>query len=413
MLTGSVAARGFAVGRATRIERPTIAVSETGRGVNRERGELERARALVGARLARLAELQGGPGHEIASAHRELLLDPVLDAATQRGIEAGQSAGFAWRAAINESAAVLATLEDERLRERIDDLRDMESQVLLELGTPGPFTVRLREHAVVLADELLPSQLVALDRNRVEAVCLARGGATSHVAILAAAMDLPMLVGLGPRLAEVADGAMLIVDAERGRLELEPDAKALSAAEDRLTRLRAEASALRQAAQRTGRTADGTQIEVFANIASEAEARAGVLNGAEGCRSRETEFLFLDRSSAPSEEEQLAAYQAIADALGPRPLVLRLLDVGGDKPLSYLPLPPEDNPALGLRGIRTGLARRDLLRTQLRAALRVTGGSLRLLVPMVTEVTKLAKYARLFWTWRASSGTRRVRRSAR
>ena len=390
VLTGSVAVPGFAIGQATRIERPEIAVTELGQGVAHERAALERARSLVSARLARLAQGNAGARRDIVAAHLEFLSDPMLDMAAQRGIEAGQSAGFAWRAAIGESVATLAALDNERLRERIDDLRDIETQVLLALGSAArPVSVQLPERAVIIADALLPSQLVALDRNRLAAVCLAEGGTTSHVAILAAAMNLPMLVGLGPRIAEIADRATLIVDADRGRLELKADATALAAAEQRVRRRVAETTAQRDAAQRDCRTADGIRIEVFANVGSEADAHAAVLNGAEGCGLLRTEFLFLERSAPPSEEEQRAAYQAVADALGPRPMVLRLLDVGGDKPLSYLPLPPEDNPALGLRGIRTGLARPDLLRTQLRAALGVAGDNLRLLVPMVTEVAEL------------------------
>jgi phosphoenolpyruvate-protein kinase (PTS system EI component) len=188
----------------------------------------------------------------------------------------------------------------------------------------------------------------------------------------------------------VATGPNLIVDAERGRLELEPGAAALAAGERRAHERRSARAAARAAAQRACRSADGARIEVFANVGSTADAESAVANGAEGCGLLRTEFLFLERTAPPDEAEQRASYQAVADALGGRPLVLRLLDVGGDKPLSYLPLPAEDNPALGLRGIRTGLARPDLQATQLRAALAVEPrATLKLLVPMVTEVAEL------------------------
>jgi phosphoenolpyruvate-protein phosphotransferase len=390
VLTGASAAPGFAIGPATRLERPQIAVASFGQGAAHERAELERARSLVSARLAQIAQGSAGSRRDIVGAHLEFLSDPMLEEAAQRGIGAGQSAGFAWRAAIGESVAALAALDDARLRERIDDLRDIETQVLLALGAAAqPPSQHLPDGAVLIADALLPSELVALDRKRLAAVCLAGGGTTSHVAILAAAMDLPMLVGLGPRLAEIADGATLIVDADRGRLDLSADAAAVAAAELRVRRSAASSAAQRDAAQRECRSADGIRIEVFANVGSEVDARAAVLNGAEGCGLLRSEFLFLERSAPPSENEQRAAYQGIADVLGPRPVVLRLLDVGGDKSLSYLPMLPEENPALGLRGIRTGLARPDLLRTQLRAALGVSAADLRLLVPMVSEVTEL------------------------
>jgi multiphosphoryl transfer protein len=395
-LAGSAAVPGFAVGRAARIERADLEVVEAGSGIALERAELDRARSLVAARLARLAEVGGGPRREIAAAHLEFLADPVLDSAAQRRIEAGKSAGFAWREAVSESIAALLALADERLRERIDDLRDIEAHVLLALrGEARPMNLIIPEHAVLIADELLPSELIALDRGRLEALCLAGGGATSHVAILAAAMDLPMLVGLGARLGEIANGAPLIVDADHGQLLLRPDPAALAAAQLRVRSMRAADNAMRQAAQRDCHAADGTRIEVLANVGNAADGRTAIINGAEGCGLLRTEFLFLDRVTPPSEDEQRIAYQEVADALAGRPLVLRLLDVGGDKPLSYLPFPPEDNPALGLRGIRTGLAQPDLLRTQLRAALAVRSRELRILVPMVTEVDELLSVHKL------------------
>jgi phosphocarrier protein FPr/phosphocarrier protein len=391
-LTGSVASRGFAVGVAARLQMAEVVLAEQGGGVENERAALAEALRRVAARLERVAGLQSGPRRDIVAAHLEILADPGIDAAAQRYIHCGKSAGFAWRAALEESIARLAALEDERLRGRVDDLRDIQSQVLLELaGVEATLTAELPRHAVVIAEELLPSQLAALDRSRLAALCLARGGTTSHVAILAGAMGLPMLVGLGPQLMRVANGTPVIVDSARGRLELEPRPEVLAAALQRIERRAAESARLHEAAQLQARTADGSRIEVFANIGGRNDAEAAVRLGAEGCGLLRTEFLFLERSVAPDEEEQLAAYQHIADALGSRPLVLRLLDVGGDKPLSYLPLPAEANPALGLRGIRVGLSRIDLLRTQLRAALRVTGGTLRLLVPMVTDVTELRR----------------------
>jgi phosphoenolpyruvate-protein phosphotransferase len=183
---------------------------------------------------------------------------------------------------------------------------------------------------------------------------------------------------------------MVIVDADAGTLQTAPTAAAIeqarAAVESRFMR-RAKTQA---EAQTDCRALDGTRVEVFANLGNVMDAAAAVANGAEGCGLLRTEFLFIDRETAPAESEQLAAYQGIAAALGPRPLILRLMDVGGDKPLRYLPLPAEENPALGLRGVRTALAHPDLMRTQLRAALRVQpAGNVRLLIPMVTDVAEI------------------------
>ncbi len=390
-LAGVSAVPGYVVGIATRIERQELVVTETGAGLDLESVALLRARSNVKARLLRAGEIGSAARREIAAAHVEFLDDPLLNEVAQEFIAAGKSAGFAWRAATRRSMSLLQGLADERLRERADDLLDVESHVLYALaGEARPMHLPLPKRAVLLADDLLPSELVALEREQLTAICLANGGATSHVAILAAAMDVPMLVGVGARLRSVTEGAILIVDADSGVLEVAPVPAVVERAEARAAAQRAQRVAERVAAQRECRSLDGTRIEVYANVGSVADAFAAVANGAEGCGLLRTEFLFIDRDTAPSEAEQLATYQAVAAALGGRPLVLRLMDVGGDKPLAYLPLPVEENPALGLRGIRTALWRRDLLHTQLRAALQVEPAAiLRLLLPMITDVAEV------------------------
>jgi multiphosphoryl transfer protein len=389
---GITAVGGFAVGRAARIERREIAVTEHGTGAAEEAAALEQARTNVRLRLQRVADTGGATRREIIAAHLEFLDDPEVNEEAHELIAAGKSAAFAWRAAIRRSIAALESLADSRLRERADDLLDIESHVLLALaGEARPMSFPLPERSVLLADDLLPSELTALDRQRLVAICLGGGGATSHVAILAAAMEIPMLVGLGTGLRNVASGAAVIVDADGGTLETEPTAAAIEQARAEVESRRLRRASNQAEAQAEGRAQDGTRIEVFANLGNVQDAAAAVANGAEGCGLLRTEFLFIDRETAPDESEQLAAYQGIAAALGARPLILRLMDVGGDKPLRYLPLPPEENPALGLRGIRTSLARPDLLRTQLRAALRVQPpGRVRLLIPMVTDVAEIA-----------------------
>jgi multiphosphoryl transfer protein len=388
---GITAVAGFAVGRATRLERREIEVAEAGTGMQRERAELERALSEVRRRLLRLAATGDATRRDIIQAHLEFLEDPALGEAAHQAIARGKSAGFAWRTAIRQSIAALQSLRDARLKERADDLLDVEAHVLLALaGEARPMSLPLPERAILIADDLLPSELTSLERGKLAGICLAAGGATSHVAILAAAMEIPMLVGLGSDLREVPDGAVVILDADRGVLQAKPTSAAIDAARAAAQDRAAKSIALRLAAQAPCRSADGTRVEVFANVGNAADAAAAVNNGAEGCGLLRTEFLFIDRETAPREDEQLAAYQSIASALGNRPLILRLMDVGGDKPLRYLPLPPEDNPALGLRGVRTALKRPDLLRTQLRAALQVLPrGQVRLLIPMVTDAAEV------------------------
>jgi phosphocarrier protein FPr/phosphocarrier protein len=399
--TGSIkgvpASSGLAVGPALQLRRPEIRVREQGAGIAAENAALDRARAQVRARLERRTNTAspGGPrtdaAGEIAAAHLGLLDDPELLAAARAAIAAGGSAGFAWRAAVRASAATLESLADARLRERVDDLLDLESQVLVALeGGAAGAPAELPPQAILIARELLPSQLIALDAARVGGICMAAGGATSHAAILAAAMGIPALVALGSAVLAVPDGALLVLDAGRGILEIDPGEARLAAARAAVAAAVAQRAALAAAAQRECRTADGTRIEVLANIGSLAEAQAAMRNGAEGCGLLRTEFLFLDRQVPPSQTEQSAEYQKIADVLGARPLTIRTLDAGGDKPIAYLPLPEEENPALGLRGVRTSLAFPELLRAQLRAVLGVHGpAACRLLLPMISDVEEI------------------------
>lgn len=386
-LPGVIASRGLAVGVTTRLTRPQIVVREEGSGIEHERAALLRARAEVRARLERVSSAGPGPRREIIAAHLEFLDDPGLVDAANARVAQGRSAGFAWREAVRDVRATLESLADAHIAARADDLLDLESHVLLALeGEAHPLAIPLPDRAVVLADDLLPSQLVALDAARLVGLCTLGGGATSHVAILAAAMDVPMLVSLGSALREIAEGTEVIVDAEQGVLYAAPTRDDLATAVHSIRRREAGLATAQAAAHEPCRTLDGERIEVFANIGSPVDAATAVRMGAEGCGLLRTEFLFLDRRAPPDEREQTACYQQILDAFADRPVVIRTLDAGGDKPIAYLPMPPEANPALGLRGIRTSFWQPELLRTQLRAILAcLPRKRCRVLLPMITD----------------------------
>jgi phosphoenolpyruvate-protein phosphotransferase len=263
--------------------------------------------------------------------------------------------------------------------------------VLLVLDGAAPSASSpLPEQAIVLATELLPSQLLTLDTGRLAGLCMAEGGATSHVAILAAAMGLPMLVAAGPAVLAITAGTPLVLDAEAGQLVVDPPAAEFEAARALIAQRQRERAQDEAVAQQSASLRDGTRIHVYCNLGAATEAAPALAAGAEGCGLLRTEFLFLDRIQAPDEDEQLGEYQAIATALAGRPLTIRTLDAGGDKPIAYLPLPREENPALGLRGLRTSQARPALLTTQLRAILRVEPArQCRVLLPMVTELAEV------------------------
>jgi phosphocarrier protein FPr/phosphocarrier protein len=395
-LKGVVASRGLGVGHAFQFVRAAIEVTEAGAGVALESDEFDRARGIVRADLERSVTSGSTAAREIAEAHLALIDDPELVAGARSLIDKGKSAGYAWRAVLREGIDALRALNDPRMAERADDLLDLESRLLSALSVSAPSAAASSGHtaaepelppqSILIASELLPSQLVALDGSKLAGICLAAGGATSHVAIIAAAMDIPTLVAAGPGALRVATGTPVVLDAEAGWLYVDPPPVQVDLARSRLAERRARRAAEQQAAQRECRTADGIRIEVFANVGSEAEAHAAVRNGAEGSGLLRTEFLFLERTAPPDEAEQLEQYQQIARALDGRPLTIRTLDIGGDKPIPYLPLPHEENPALGLRGVRTSLWRPDLLRIQLRAILRVRpAGQCRILLPMITD----------------------------
>ena len=391
LIAGVTASPGLAVGIAVRFIAPDIEVPEQGAGVVQESAELARARGVGRDSLEKAAA--GGERHRrsILAAHIALLDDPELLETAQAALTGGKSAGAAWRKAVRTQIKVLKALDDARMAERAADLADLERQVLLVLlgedSAPAP---ELPPDSILIADELLPSQLVALDASMLAGICLAGGGPTSHVAILAAAMDIPAVVAAGERVLGVPEGSAVILDADQARLHVAPEAWEIDALRTALTARRHRQDLARKAARELCTTADGMRIEVFANLGAESEAAGAVEAGAEGCGLLRTEFLFLDRDTPPDEAEQRRVYQAITDALGGRPLIVRTLDIGGDKPVAYLPLPYEDNPALGLRGVRTSLWRPDLLRDQLRAILGVEpAGRCAIMLPMIAQVSEL------------------------
>lgn len=389
IVAGVRAAPGMALGTAFHLRIAEILVPEAGQGAKAEARRLSEALGAVRARLT-LASQGKGPQAAIMAAHLAFLDDPELAAAAEADIAQGKSAGFAWRRAIAEQIALLRSLSDPRFVERIADLSDLERQVLTALGhAPTEDQAALPANAILLAEDLLPSQLVGLDPARLDGIATIKGGPTSHVAILAASRGIPALVACGPALDEIENGTRLLIDADHGRLTVDPDAGAVHEAEKRIAERALARAAAQAAAHHACHTRDGVRIEVAANLGSIADAEAAIAAGAEGCGLLRTEFLFLERATPPDEEEQAEVYGAIAKVLDGRPLVIRTLDIGGDKPAAYLPIPEEENPALGLRGVRISLWRPDLFETQLRAILKsVPAAQCHIMLPMVASLSE-------------------------
>ena len=395
VLKGVIASRGIAIGPAALLGGPTPLPAEAGAGIAHETADLERARSDVRARLERMHAAASGVAREVLEAHLSFIDDPDLLHNAEASIARGKSAGFAWRAAVEQSAKALVAVGDPRVAERAGDLRDLAGQVLRALSGETAL-LDPPDGSILIGDELLPSQLAGLPPNRIAGFCTAAGGPTSHVALLAASMNLPALVAAGPRVLHIAEGTPLVLDAEHGLLRIAPDAAELRSAGEGRARLRSQREAAQFAAHAECRLASGERIEVFANIGALTDVRVALDNGASGCGLLRTEFLFLDRDTPPDLDQQTDAYQSIVRAFGGAPVVIRTLDAGSDKPLRYLPLPDEENPALGIRGVRASLRNPELLRDQLQAILRIEPlAACRILVPMITDVAEVQSVRRI------------------
>ena len=396
-LAGVCAAPGVAVGKLVRWDDADIDPPEKANGTSAAESRLlDKAIATVDADLdttVRDASQRGAVGEAgIFAVHRVLLEDPTLVDAARDLISLGKSAGFAWREAIRAQIAILTNIEDALLAERAADLRDIEKRVLRALGYTNAAARTLPEEAVLAAEEFTPSDLSSLDRSRVTALVMARGGATSHAAILARQAGIPALVAVGDALHAIPEGTQVVVNATTGRLEFAPTELDVERARLERSRLAGVREANRRTSQQAAVTSDGRAIEVAANIATLDDAKTAVDNGADSVGLLRTELLFIHRASAPTIDEHRQSYQAIVDALSGRTAIIRTLDVGADKEVDYLTLPPEPNPALGLRGIRLAQVRPDLLDDQLRGLLAVQPlGAVRILLPMVTDVGELIR----------------------
>jgi phosphocarrier protein FPr len=389
LLAGVTASTGLAVGNLYQLGNEEILVESDADDPIRERQLLDSAIAQARCQLELLLpRLQGESAPAtiaIFAAHREMLDDPELLEATISAISQGRSAASAWKDAYTIRARELASLKNRLLAARANDLLDVGMRVLRLLTGSQTRPMEFPPCTILAAEELTPSDIARLDRSQVIGFCTTTGGATSHVAILARSLGIPAVTGIDPRVLKIPDGALVILDGDNGALRINPSpdeiAEITRLQEERIVRQKADLAK----SEAPATTRDGHRIEVVANIAGLADATQAIALGGEGVGLLRSEFLFMGRESAPDEEEQFAAYREIAALLGAeRPLIIRTLDVGGDKHLPYLSIPREDNPFLGERGIRVGLARPEMLRTQLRAILRASQyGKVQVMFPMI------------------------------
>jgi len=334
----------------------------------------------------------------IFEVHQMFLLDPaLLNAAKKRIFDEQLNAEAAWQQAVEMMADQYRALDDEYLRSRVADVLDVGQRVIRHLLKVEPPSLNFEQAAILVAHDLTPSDTARLDRTKVLGICTEFGGATSHSAILSRTFGIPAIVGLNVDVEKImVEGQIIALNGGTGQLWLHPDAKQLADLEIQQDKWQHHQQQAKMSGQKPAVTQDGHTVEVVANIGGPFDAVTALEFGAEGVGLFRTEFLFMGRESAPTEEEQVAVYQQVAWAMGQRPLVIRTLDVGGDKPLAYLNIVKEDNPFLGWRGIRFCLENPEVFKPQLRAILRVTPGyNIKVMFPMIGTLAELRSAKKL------------------
>lgn len=351
---------------------------------------LTAAAAEIGAQRDEVVIRSGSGAAAIFDAHLLFLEDAAILEPASSYIDKGADAANAWHRSVEDAARTWESLEDPYLRARAADLRAVGTRVLAHLLGVAVPSATISARGILVAEDLSPSDAATLDPSFVVGVATSGGGPTSHASLLTRSLGIPAVVGLGPRIAAVPEGSELALDGDAGYVIPDPRAEvrelfALRAEEASEFRARAAESA-----GEPGVTADGVAVEVSANVGTPDEVTAAMAAGCDGVGLFRTEILFLGRSELPGEEEQAAAYRRAAELLEGRPLIIRTLDIGADKPLAALRQDPEANPFLGLRGLRLGLARPDLLDVQLRAIARVAADHrVRVMFPMVSTLDEL------------------------
>ena len=387
---------GVAIGKVFVLSRGAAKAEDAGRAdPQRELGRLVKAReqaraelqALYDKALRELGEEQAG----IIDVQALLLDDIDLMEAIEEKIRAGGSAAFAAREAGEEQAAIFEALDDDYMRARAADIRDVARRLVRALEGE-PCALSLDEPRIVVAEDLTPSETVSLDKGKILAFVTRQGSAQSHTAILARMMNIPSLVMADIEVSPGLAGHLMAVDGIEGSWYLDPDEATLAAMQKKAKSAREGRAALEAFRGRESVTKKGKKINLFANIGGPDDVKAALEGDAEGIGLLRSEFLYLGRDAFPTEDELFEAYKQIVEAMGGKKVIIRTLDIGADKQAAYFNLPKEENPALGLRGIRVCLARPDIFRAQLRAIYRASAfGTVSIMFPMIISVEEVRR----------------------
>ncbi len=396
-LAGIPASRGICIGPVFQFIRQELVVTEC--KIDDPQKEIERLDAAISAAKEQISKIYekalteaSKADAEIFQAHKMILEDPEMLGEVRKKIQDKKcNAEFAMKETAQAFSDMMAAMKDEYFAARATDIMDVGNRVLrILLGVAESPTANLKEPSIIVADDLTPSDTVLLDKSLVIGFCTARGSATSHTAILARGLGIPAVSGVGDAVLTQCNHSDAILDGTNGEVILDPDSATVKDYEQRIQTAKTIREASLKHAHEPVVTKDGRHIEVVSNIGNVEGARSSIENGAEGVGLLRTEFLYLERTSLPTEEEQYQAYKAILDVFDQLPVVLRSLDVGGDKEIPYMGLEAESNSFLGQRALRLCLVRPDIFKPQLRAALRAgLGRNLKIMFPMVATASEV------------------------
>lgn len=406
VLKGVAASPGIGIGRAVlwdkvRPRRKAAHAAGPEQELARLEAAVEAARRQLGELMERVRSRTGAKEAAIFKAQLLMLDDPVFLDPAREGIRAdGICAEEAVDRAVKPLVERFRALPDDLLKERATDIEDLAQRVLSSLDRTVSSPTALPPESAILARVLMPSEAGSLDPAKVRGLVTEEGGRTGHTALLARAMNIPAALGVAGVLEQVREGDWIIVDGDRGEVTLRPDDSTLE-----LYRRRAATATLAAIDSLPVMTGDGFRVEVAANVNLPREIALARSAGAEGIGLFRTEFLFLNRETQPSEEEQFACYQQTLAEMAPSRVVIRTMDLGGEKDVPWCPCPPEPNPALGLRAIRLSLSRRDIFERQLRAIFRAApSGNLAILLPMISDLEQVRSTKRLIRELPGSAG---------
>ncbi|UZH07366.1 phosphoenolpyruvate--protein phosphotransferase [Heyndrickxia coagulans] len=399
ILKGIAASNGIAIAKAYRLVEPDLSFEK--RSVQNVSDEMKRFNAAVSESKSELQAIRehamkalGADKAAIFDAHLLVLEDPELLMPVQDKIRDDQvNAEYALKEVADMFVTMFEQMDNEYMRERAADIRDVTKRILahlLKVEIPNPSMIS--EEVIVIAEDLTPSDTAQLNRQYVKGFATNVGGRTSHSAIMARSLEIPAVVGTKTAIQDIQNGDLVIVDGNSGDVYVNPTPEIVDEYKQKQEQFERQKAEWAKLVNEKSVSKDGHTVELVANIGTPNDLDGVIRNGGEGVGLYRTEFLYMGRDELPSEEVQFEAYKAVLEGLKGKPVVVRTLDIGGDKKLPYLPLPEEMNPFLGFRAIRLCLDRQDIFRTQLRALLRASAyGNLKIMFPMISNLDEFRK----------------------